>query len=301
MNQETNHNQPDVTETDYSEWMEKLDQTSGTLSSEEQADFGSMMDRVEQRSGPSEAARFHMMLLSKYQELSHEQDFMATLIWGMKTIRWLGLLLIVLTLVDFVLVLLDLQLKNPMSELTVVGSLTSHTTVAIIGVVFFFIGGEHERTGLEKRFSGILSWVVLLIGGTYILLAPLMVMNQIRVAEFQSKQLENSKETNLKQLKIQHDKLLLLIKTPENLRTLQQKLTGSNDPINTEQEFKAAKSNILNKMSLQKDQIINRLNKKYESVRQKQNKSTTKTVISLLLFGLAFIFIWRTSAWARVK
>lgn len=286
---------------DFDQWMAQIEHKSGNLTKEEQVDFGEWMDKVEKNTGISETARFHMMLLSKYQTLSHDKEYMAMLLWGMKSIRWIGLLFIAMSLVDIGLLLVDLQFKNPASELTVTGSLVSHTTVAILGVVLFFLGGEHERTEIERKSAGALSWVMLVAGIIYLLLIPLMIMDYYRIDGFQSEQHMKTMKSRLASAQTQQDKLINFLDSPEKLQALQKKLAGTSSKIESKQQFDKAKSDILARLDLRKQRMLKRINTQHQAQQGKLFKSTFKTVIGLLLFGIAFIAIWRTSAWSRVK
>jgi hypothetical protein len=96
-----------------------------------------------------------------------------------------GYLLITMTLIDFVNVILPMQLQNPEWELTTLDRLSSHSWSLLMGTGFIltgFFSRSLKRVRLiEVRLLMVIRWGLLLLGILYILALPLVATDTYRL------------------------------------------------------------------------------------------------------------------------
>lgn len=105
---------------------------------------------------------------------------------GVRTVslfRLVGYGLLVLALFDLVELLVPLRLLDPAWEIQTIGALVERVPVLLLGLVLVFYGGADFRPEWERNLVKFLSRAALVMGALFLLLAPLLVLDTLRLQD----------------------------------------------------------------------------------------------------------------------
>jgi hypothetical protein len=95
--------------------------------------------------------------------------------------RWLGYVLLLLSVFDTLESALPISLMNPEWELQFMGSLIERSPVPLLGFAFVFFAEHLRRTRWSRSVAQGVSWAALAAGVCLILTVPLIVANTFRM------------------------------------------------------------------------------------------------------------------------
>ncbi len=213
-------------------------------------------------------------------------------------LRFVGYILLIISLIDFIDILIPFQFMNPVWELQTIGALVEHAPLPLIGLVFIFIGERNSRHKREIYLLQFLSWSSLLIGVLLILLLPLGITNTSRINNQNYVQINNQSSQQLSQIQQVKD-LLSKAKTNQDINQIFKSLNpNTNIP-----EFKnpqEVRSKILSQIELLEKNVNNQIQATQKNTRQKLIRNSVKWNLGALVCAVAFIWIWYSTQWCRI-
>ena len=218
-------------------------------------------------------------------------------------LRTIGYFIFVFALLDYLDILIPLQLFNPLWEFSVVGGLVEQVWVPLLGffLVFFYLKDD-QVSFKQARLLNFLSYIALLLSIFYFALFPLVLVdtyklnsqltsaNRVKVANF---------DTGLENVR----KLIASATTPEQLFSLSKRFNLGDEDIfilRSRNSFEHMKEQITQK--LENDQT------KYHKLNASEHrtqmlgfyKKATKYILGTLLSSACMYMIFRITKWSRI-
>lgn len=97
--------------------------------------------------------------------------------------RFVGYGLLLLAFFDLVEMLVPLSLLDPLWEIQTIGSLVERVPVPLLGLMLVFYSGTDFRQEWELKLVKFLSRAALVMGVLFLLLAPLLVLDTLRLQD----------------------------------------------------------------------------------------------------------------------
>jgi len=212
-------------------------------------------------------------------------------------IRTIGYCLLVLTLFDLIHLLVPPRFLNPEWEFQTIGALVERVPVPLLGLALVFFGETDSRSTWEGLVLKFLSWVSLVTGVVFLLLAPLLFVDMSRLNEQIDYQVNVQGPPQLQQLE-QIEKQLREATTDKDIENVvtRFKVQGLPPNIKNSQELK---SKLLAEITTQENTIKSQLKEAGDNKRLVLLKNFTKWCLGALVSGFTFIYIWRLTRWAR--
>ena len=218
----------------------------------------------------------------------------------LQLLRTIGYFIFVFALLNYLDILIPLQLFNPLWEFSVVGGLVEQVWVPLLGffLVFFYLKDD-QVSFKQARLLNFLSYIALLLSIFYFALFPLVLVdtyklnsqltsaNRVKIANFDTG-LENAR------------KLIASATTPEQLFSLSKRFNlGDEDILRSRNSFEHMKEQITQK--LENDQT------KYHKLNASEHrtqmlgfyKKATKYILGTLLSSACMYMIFRITKWSR--
>ena len=208
--------------------------------------------------------------------------------------RVVGYGLLLLSLVDFLYVLIPTKFMDPVWEYQFVGNLVKLLPVPLLALVLVFWGDSVERQDMEWPILKFLSWLTLLFSMILFLLIPLTAANTLRIHRFNNEQI--STQVNQQRQQIEATRTQLSQATPQQLQSLAlaqgQQPNASTDP-------EDARAQILDNLNRAREQASNQADQARANVKQNLIKNSLKLISESLLGSFLFLYAWLVSRWAR--
>ena len=214
-------------------------------------------------------------------------------------LRFVGYLLLIISLIDFIDILIPFQLFNPVWEFQTIGALVQHSPLPLIGLVFIFVGGRNSRHPAEGYVLQFLSWGSLLAGILLILLVPLGITNTWRIHNQNNLQTNQQSSQQLAQVQ-QVKELLTNSKTNQDINQIFQSL-NPNANIPELQNPQEVRSQLLSQIQQLENNVKNQTQAVQKNNRQKLIRNSVKRNLGALVCAVAFIWIWSSTDWIRLN
>lgn len=220
------------------------------------------------------------------------RQFGLSLSKSIQPFRWVGYILLVLSVLDWIMILIPPQLMNPVWELQAIGQLVERVPVLLIALVFIFFAETSLRAKWERRVVPLVSWLCLLFGILYFLFVPLGILDTIRIAKRSDAQLETQFNQQLAQANQLEQQLNAA--PPETIVDLveQQGGTVQGDPTQV-------KDQLLSELTAAKENLSTQLSTVQSNQRLNLAKNSVKWNLGALISAILLIYLWRSSRWAR--
>lgn len=211
-----------------------------------------------------------------------------------RALRCVGYGLLLLSLLDWIVIVFPPQLMDPAWEFQTIGALVERVPVPLIGLAMVFYGEFQQRSRWESPTLKGLSWLSFALGLLFFALVPLGVIDTSRLLEQSDRQLANSYEQQLAQVK-QVEERLSKTEPSEINKFLQDqgvdpgKLTPEDVRKQALGEIQAAKGRSQIQLEAEKK---NRLRSLLEN--------SVKWNLGAAIGGTCFVYLWRVTRWARV-
>jgi hypothetical protein len=217
--------------------------------------------------------------------------------------RWLGYGLLLLALLDFIAILIPLDLMNPVWEFRSIGALVERTPVLLIGLVMVFWGEEDYRHPREKWILKGLTWVTIIISIGLLVLIPLCFVNSIRIHQLKIEEVNRFREGNLALVKQLEDKLNQT-NSVEEMQLLLNRGFTSRSPIvlDVNQPLTVVKAEIPTLLEPVKSGIDRQAQAALKSAKNEQPgllKQSIKSALGALIAAVICIRIWQSTLWVR--
>ncbi len=211
-------------------------------------------------------------------------------------LRLAGYILLLLSLFDLIGVFVPPRFMDPAWELQAMGAIVDRVPVPLIGLVLAFSGEANFRSSWEKFVLKLLSQASLLVGVLFLLLIPLGIVNGLRLKDLNDYQINTQviqQKAQLQELKGQLGRA-----TGADLSRVIARLNSQARPPSTK-DPQALKTQLLTEIA----QAETALQIKAEAGRRSRQlgllKNLVKWNLGALVSGVAFIYIWRLTRWAR--
>jgi hypothetical protein len=224
-----------------------------------------------------------------------EQQFFSIAI-----LRLVGYGLITMALIDYISLLIPLQLMNPVWEFQTLGAVIERIPIILLGVVFAFWGEKSDRTPIETPLLRCLSWFCLLFAIFLFISFPLSIINGFRIY-YNNNAIVNQQISSRIEVLNQFQAELESAQSIEQISQVLQK--QSNNKVNIPQtaDRKQLKTDILksvteNQYSLKSQATDLRISKRISLLKQ-----GVKWNLGALISACILLFIWQHTFWARIK
>jgi hypothetical protein len=215
------------------------------------------------------------------------------------TFRLIGYTLLLLSLLDYVTILLPPQLTNIAWEFQAIGQMVDHVWALLLGLVFVFLYGQNTIINIRQMsILKLLSWMSLLIGIIYILLVPLGINNSLTLYKGINNQFTTQETQQQEQLQKINEKLNLT-DSPEQLHNLAKNLRIENEsaPSQSTKELKT-------KISQRIETAVQDAKISAKATKGQQIKNLIKEALRInlgaLISGVCFITFWNMTRWTRI-
>jgi hypothetical protein len=236
-------------------------------------------------------------------------------------LKAVGLIMIVSSLVDYIFLAIPFNAGQRAWQLVYVGQLVDRGILPMVGIAFLLLGywvessmgtssSERRSIAQDLRF-----WALLLsslLGLIFLLLVPLHINNVVQQSNAELKQLNDRVTQAQAQTEGQAQQIAALVKDPQGLAQIKQRLTKINQALESgqvpapQQVQVKAEQQLLQAITQDPNKAINNLNKEVEQAKARiasekqivENqtktgafKSAVRTGLSSLLLAIGYIII----------
>lgn len=215
---------------------------------------------------------------------------------GIQIFRIVGGALVTFFIIESLAALMNLQLRDPASELRFCAAMSDRIPLIILGLALFFLNPRYFRIKLERITLMILSWAPLYLAGFYLILIPISMNAAARLFRLSSYSLNAQMEEQLKRVKIVEETTLNLPEAEQQKMVIRYNTANAKkNPV----DLATFMQNLKDEVKAQE----NRLNEERQAVMNRQKKILFGSQFGQLIrsiFGIAaLVFLWKASDWAR--
>ena len=230
----------------------------------------------------------------EYKRLSIQVENQST-----KIINLVGYIVLTVVLINYAFLFTSPQFGNSNWVHSTAGNLIESGWGILLGFLFIFYRRDQDIVKpKEILVLKLISWLALLIGIGYFLLAPLIIGNAFRINRANKAQVLSQVDAANSQVKLYSqqldkasDRQLAAV-----LKNYQQKAPELK--INSEQQLKETLSKQVRE---KQQQAENTLRKNLKVQKKGLFKTTAKWSMTATLTGMCLMLIWKYTAWARAK
>ncbi|MDJ0531691.1 MAG: HpsJ family protein [Xenococcaceae cyanobacterium MO_207.B15] len=215
-----------------------------------------------------------------------------------KIINLVGYTILFLVLLDYAALLISPKFFNPVWGWETAGKLVETVWAPLLGFLFIFYRRDQDLIKpRELTFLSLLSWLALILGTIYLLIAPVLIGNAFRINRSQKAQVTNQISQQKTQVQQYSQKLEQVSKEQLNnlLQAYQQQ--APDIAISSSQQLK---ENLLTQINQRQQTAQKQLQNNFSQQKINLIKTTFKWLIGAIISGVSFILIWSYTQWARV-
>lgn len=214
-------------------------------------------------------------------------------------LRFLGYVLLVFSLIDYIAIFIPPRLTDPVWEFQSIGQMVDHVWSPLLGLAFIFL---YNQTSIVKAkqvsILKVLSWFSLAFGIFYLLLLPLGINNSLTLYKGINAQFTNQQAEQQEQLQKITEKLNG-VKSPQELNNVAKSLNLSNEA-GSNQSPEGLKKTI----SQQIQTVAQNTLATAKAGNREQIKNLVKNAVRInlgtIISGISFITLWNLTRWARI-
>ncbi|WP_319421132.1 HpsJ-like protein, cyanoexosortase A-associated [Pleurocapsa sp. FMAR1] len=215
-----------------------------------------------------------------------------------KIINTVGYVIFAVVLLDYAFLLASAQFSDSDWVHSTAGGLVENGWGLLLGFLFIFYRRDQDIVKPKEFFLlKLISWLALVIGISYFLVAPLIIGNAFRINRNSKAQMIaqiDAANTQVEQYSTQLEKA-----TPEQLASVL-KNYQSNSPELEITNRQQLKENLLTQVQQKQNQAKKELQTQFTLQKKKLFKITVKWSMTAIMTGMCFILIWKYTTWARV-
>ena len=220
--------------------------------------------------------------------------------FSLSIIRLVGYGLFLMALIDFVILIIPPQLMNPAWELQIIGALVERIPVTLLGIALIYYGERSDRNPIEVFLLKWLSWLSLILAIFFFLSIPLSISNSVRIYQKQTAQV-NLQVTQRVDPINKFKQQLKSANSPEQIQIIIQSQARQRVNIPDSVDTNKLKNNLLKNVTKQEKQMRSQA-KKISSARLSTIlKNCIKWNLGSLVAACIFLFIWKSTLWARIE
>lgn len=201
--------------------------------------------------------------------------------------RLVGYGLLMLSLCDFIYILIPPQFMNPIWEFQTIGTLVERVPVPLLGLMLVFAGSSKFQKKWEIILLKFLSRASLVVGVLFLLLMPLLIVNSSRLEDQIGAQISSQLTQQLSGLEQLENKVKK--GTAEDINDVVARLKGGRlVNIKNPQELK---SKLLSEVTKAKNTIKSQVEAVGAEQRLNLLKKSAKWFLGVLIAGVLFIYM----------
>jgi ElaB/YqjD/DUF883 family membrane-anchored ribosome-binding protein len=214
--------------------------------------------------------------------------------------RWIGYGLLIFSVFDTIAVFIPPQLLNPSWEFQTIGQLVERVPVPLIGMVLVFYGEKLGRKKWEIPLVKLLSWFTVLLALVFFLLAPLGIVNTIRLNNRSTAQIDGEMNQRMEQITQVKD-LLVKADTPQEMQELISRLDtqGRTPTIADSQQVDEIRAQVSEVIKQAEETMQTQASEAKSNRRIALFKNSVKWNLGALVAGALFLFLFIGTGWAR--
>jgi len=213
--------------------------------------------------------------------------------------RIAGYGLLVLSLFDYIDILIPPRFLDPSWEFQTIANLVDRVPVPLLGLVFIFSGENLFREKIEKHFLRFLSWAALLVGLLFLILIPLGINDSFRLDKSSEAIVRNQANQQLAGTQ-QVEDILNKATSPEQINNV---LTALNNqkPVPQLKDPQGVRKQLLSNIETYQKNIRQQAESTRKSKQRRLLKAAIKMNLGSFVSAALFIYLWRITAWARPR
>ncbi|ELS01932.1 hypothetical protein Xen7305DRAFT_00016390 [Xenococcus sp. PCC 7305] len=213
-------------------------------------------------------------------------------------LRVVGYGLLMMAVVDFVNLLIPLELMNPDWEFQLVGSIIERIPVTFLGIVFVFYEDTNYRTPIEKFLLKIVSWSCLALAILLIFTIPLNINNAFRIYRTFNAKVNYQLVPRLEVIK-DFQNQIESANSPESITNILQKQSSTRIELTDSLDINDLKNNITANLNQESDALRNKAQDSRSRKRYQIFRNVVKYNLGALISIFLLLFIWKNTFWAR--
>jgi len=220
--------------------------------------------------------------------LNQRQSFFSLL-------NWLGYVILLVSLVNYLWIIYPPQLMNPQWELQTINRLVDNAWFLLIAVVLIFLPTRTYIRRLELNCLRWLRWGILLMAILFILMLPLALINAQRIDQTQQRQLELQRQAQLERLSNLETTIRNEGIPQQQLEQLRQRFAEDELAVTEEQ----VKTVILEGIQQERENVREQEQQARDAQVEQLVRRTLRTQIGGLLIGVFLIRLWVLTNWVK--
>lgn len=228
------------------------------------------------------------------------RQFGFSLLRSATLLRWIGYGLLIFSIFDTIAIFIPPAFLDPVWEFQTIGQLVERVPVPLIGMVLVFYGEKNGRKKWEIPLVKLLSWLTVLFAVIFFLLAPLGIVNTVRLNSRSNEQIDTEMQQRTEQI-AQVKELLAKASTPAEMQDLISRLDtqGRAPDIKNSQQLDEVRTQVSNLIA-EAEKTMQTQAKQAKSNRQiSLFKNSVKWNLGALVSGALYLLLFTGTAWAR--
>lgn len=217
----------------------------------------------------------------------------------LSVVRYIGYTVLVLSGMDYISIFIPPKFTDAAWELQAATLLIERVVVPLIGLALVFFGAKDQRLKWEQRVLSALSWAALWVGVFYFLLPPLLISVNVRLDQQLNTQVVTQVDQQTELLK-RAEQRLAVTNTDAGMNALFLRITETPAPAEFAAKPLPEKRQLLQKqLAKAKPEIRKKIEATVSDRRLTLFRSSIKLLLSALISGFGFIYIWHLTRWIR--
>lgn len=228
------------------------------------------------------------------------RQFGFSLLRSATLLRWIGYGLLIFSIFDTIAIFIPPAFLDPVWEFQTIGQLVERVPVPLIGMVLVFYGEKNGRKKWEIPLVKLLSWLTVLFAVIFFLLAPLGIVNTVRLNSRSNTQIDTEMQQRTEQI-AQVKELLAKASTPAEMQDLISRLDtqGRAPDIKNSQQLDEVRTQVSNLIA-EAEKTMQTQAQQAKSNRQiSLFKNSVKWNLGALVSGALYLLLFTGTAWAR--
>jgi hypothetical protein len=207
--------------------------------------------------------------------------------------RWTGYGLLLLAVIDVVEILFPPRLMNPTWEFQTAGRIIDIIPVPLLALVFVFFGEGRLREKLERIPLKLLSWAALLWGIVLFAMIPLIINNAFRIEGRSKSQVRTQLNEQLSRAQQLEDQLSSA--ATGDLENYLKRMGRAREGVSVEQ----SRAQLIDDLAKARRSIQAQAQETLAGQQLALEKNLYKWTVQALISGALFVYVWKTTSWAR--
>jgi len=221
---------------------------------------------------------------------------------GSALLNHIGYAALLFSIVDYAAILIPFRFTNPNWELEVIKQLINQVIVLLVAFGLVFYRPMTISRKLTKYFLRFLSWLCLLIGVFYLLLLPLAMVDVGKIGLIQQNNVNSRLNQQLKVSTAVTKQVSRLGITEQELQVWAREVQLTPQSIAKDRAANISLQNsILTQLTTLREAAQTQAKQTLEAAQKQNLKDTISIILRGIISGVAFIWMWYLTGWARQR